>query len=350
MGNGLLIDLYERQDIQIDHHCDGALFKFHTGPLALSGFNAIARWDDNSIVRGISPQISIWNFRVGGEYAKIIPRLSPAQELVGGFFAFDMDFLSLYYEIGSKHPLAGLQKDGQGMYGSASIFTDWVSIMIEYKDYDQFAIRNTYMQYNNPPTLIMEPLYTLPSRHLRELNLADEIGYSTNVMSYFGPIGIEILYSYAQEHQGENKFSQIWSEMEYHNNDETLVAKLALDIQFDKQEKYYTPIVDITYEPDWTNFAFNIIGEYQRAEDYNNAFGSIAVSHPKIATFGLEGGIISSEEDKHYIRAYSDMDISSRAKVRLGIGKRPGGFTCSGGVCRYEEKFEGVEAGIILTY
>ncbi|MCD6595984.1 hypothetical protein J7L68_09985 [bacterium] len=347
MGMGLLIDLYEKQDIQIDHHCDGAMFDFELGPLELSGFNAIAKWDDNSIVRGISPSLKIWKLKLGGEYAKIIPTLLPSQELSGGFLSFDWNFLSLYGEYGKKHPLAGLEKDGDGVFASASILTDIITLTAEYKDYNEFAIRNTFVQYNNPPTLVMDPLYTLPSRHIHHVDFNNEMGYSADLLGDFGSFGAEIMFSHSENHDGDLKFDKIWSELEYRNDALTFLAKGAFDFQNNNGENAYTPIVDITYEPDWTKFGFNIIGEFQHTDDFDNVYSSISASYPKYATFGLESGII---EDENFVRVYTDIDIINRTKIRFGYGKRPGGFTCSGGVCRYEEAFEGIEAQIIITY
>ena len=347
MGMGLLIDLYEKQDIQIDHHCDGAMFNFELGPLELSGFNAIAKWDDNSLVRGISPSLKIWKFKLGGEYAKIIPTLSASQELSGGFLSFDWKFLSLYGEYGKKHPLAGLEKDGDGVFASASILTDIITLTAEYKDYDNFAIRNTFTQYNNPPTLVMDPLYTLPSRHIHQVDFNDELGYSADLLGNFGSFGTEIMFSHSENHHSKMPFDELWSDIEYQNDDLTFLAKGAFDFQNNNGEKAYTPIVDITYEPDWTVLGFNAIAEFQHTDKFNNIYTSISASYPAIGTFGLEGGVI---EDENFARAYTDIDIIERTKIRLGYGKRPGGFTCSGGVCRYEEAFQGVEAQIIITY
>jgi len=347
MGQGLLIDLYERIDLQIDHHCDGAIFAIDYKGFELSGFNAIAGWDNNSIVRGVSPAISIWNFKFGGEYAMILPELSAEQELWGAFASFDNDFLSLYGEYGEKNPLWGLEDEGSAIYASASFISEIVSITGEFKDYEEFAIRNTYAQYNNPPTLIMEPSYTLPGRHLRALDATDEVGFSADALGAIGPIGYEIFYAHAEMEDGNKPFDQIWSEIEYHNDDETFIGKCALDFQNDNDKNYITPIVDITYEPDLSLFAFGIIGEFQNTEEFSNVYGSFSVTYPSFATVGIEGGRI---EDENTVWGFADLDIIERVKVRLGGGKRPGGFTCSGGVCRYEEAFEGIEAQLILTY
>ena len=348
MGRGLLIDLYEREDIQIDHHCDGAVFNFHTRYIRISGFNAIAKWDDNSIVRGFSPELTIWKVKFGGEYAKILPKLSAEQELTGGYFSFDTDWLSLYGEFGRKNPIGGLQKSGQGFYGTVGLYTDLLQLTGEYKDYKDFAIRNTFSQYNNPPRVLPEPSYTLPSRHLKQVDLNDERGWQIDMMSTFGPFGAEILYAHAENHDSQNKFDQIIGEIEYENySNSDILAKFLLDYQKEQEQTRLCPILDITYEPSWTDLGFNFIAEFQKAEEYNNVYSTVSVSYPRYGTAGIEGGNI---ENEGFVRVFGDIDYFDRAKIRLGYGKRPGGFTCSGGVCRYEEAFEGAELQIILTY
>jgi len=348
MGKGLLVDLYEREDIQIDHHCDGALFKFHRGHLRISGFNALAQWDNNSIVRGIAPEISVWKVKIGGEYARIIPQLSASQELTGGYLSLETDLLSIYGEYGRKKPLGGLEKEGRGIYTSLEIYTDIIQLSLEYRDYKDFAIRNTYSQYNNPPTLIPEPSYTLPSRHLRQVNLTDERGWMADLMGEIEPFGGEIVYAHAENHDGEDTFDQIISEIEYQKYAETdILAKFVLDFQRENDENNIVPIVDITYEPSWTQFGFNFIAEFQKTDDYSNIYSTLAASYPQYGTIGVEGGSI---EDETFARAFADIDYFERVKIRLGYGKRPGGFTCSGGVCRYEPAFKGAELQIIITY
>ena len=62
---------------------------------------------------------------------------------------------------------------------------------------------------------------------------------------------------------------------------------------------------------------------------------------------GIEGGIINEES---MIRAFTDLDFFESVRLRIGLGKRPNGFSCSGGICRNEESFEGVEVEVVVTY
>ena len=361
LGQGLILDLYERPDIQIDHHCDGASFNIHLSQsdfvsgrdgflkprLDMGGFNGIAHWDNEAIVRGGEIATSLWKFRLGGEYAKILPVISAHQELWGAFGGLSLDFLSLYAEYGHKKPLGGLAEEGEAKYASCAAMIDKFSLTLEYKDYKEFATRTPTILYNNPPKLIREPYYTLPSLHLRELNADNEKGYMSVFRGTIWRISPEISYSHAEQHDGKNKFDQIWAEIEYSNEDETFIAKMAADYERGEDDTLATPILDITWEPEWTLFAFNIIGEFQPADSLNNIFGSLSISYSPYMTLGAEGGTIENES---FVRGFADIDIIERTKIRLGYGKRPGGFTCSGGVCRYESAFEGVEFQMILTY
>ncbi len=347
LGQGILIDLYDRADIQIDHHCDGASFKLRLPHLELSGFSGIARWDDDALVRGAEGVLSLLGLRGGVEYGKIIPKLSAAQELFGAFLAAESDFLSLWVEAGRKNALGGLVEDGTAVYASATAILGTFSFTAEYKDYRHFAVRTPAIQYNNPPTLIREPSYTLPSRHLRQLDANDELGFAARAEGAVGSLGGEAFFGYAQRHDGGRPFTQLWLEAELTSSDETAYYKLALDYSDDAGERRVTPIVDITAEPGWTRLGFNLVGEYQRSGERNNVFASFAVSFAPYATVGVDGGYV---DDEAFVRLFSDIDAIERAKVRLGLGKRPGGFTCSGGVCRYEPPFEGVELQIVLTY
>ena len=291
---------------------------------------------------------SPWKTQIGAEYAKIIPQEpNYPQELFGFYGGLNLDYLSLWGEYGHKMPIGGLEKEGEATYLSATTMFSTFSLLLEYKDYDEFAVRTTQVQYNNPPTLVKEPYYTLPSRHYHELNPRDEIGYAATFDGEISPISCEIFYGYANNHNSTSKFEQIWGELEYLNDDETFTAKEAFEYKIDGNDEYITPIVDVMWEPDWTLFAFNIIGEFQPEDSINNFAGTFSLSYSPYATLGFEGGTIDGES---FARGFTDIDVVDKTKIRLGYGKRPGGFTCSGGVCRYEEAFQGAEAQIIITY
>ena len=349
LGQGVILDLFEREDIQIDHHCDGANFLLRLPYIEITGFNGIAGWDENAIVRGGEITLSPWKISSGIEYAKVIPNEpNYPQEVFGAFGGIDFDFLSFYGEYGYKKPLGGLEKEGKALYLSGALMFGLFSLMGEYKDYDEFAVRNTQARYNNPPTLIKEPYYTLPGRHYHELNPKDETGYAFTFNGQFSSnLSSEFFYGYANNHDGTNAFNQFWGELEFLNDDETFTAKGALEYKIDGDETYITPIADIMWEPDWTLLAFNLIAEFQNEEDFKNIAGTFSISYSPYMTLGVEGGKI---EDENFARGFADVDVIKKTKIRLGYGKRPGGFTCSGGVCRYEEAFKGVEAQIIITF
>ena len=66
---------------------------------------------------------------------------------------------------------------------------------------------------------------------------------------------------------------------------------------------------------------------------------------PKKIGLGIELWNIQENDSvrKLYPFVFASYDIAENASVRLGYGKRSGGFTCSGGICRYEPAFEGME-------
>ncbi len=345
-GQGLVLDLYERQDLQIDHHVDGAKFALSSDYLELTGFNGIARWDDNSIVRGFSPTFKYEWLRLGGNYMLVDPQISLSQEAWSASAATDFEHFSAYGEYAKKSVITA-GDEGTGIFASASVLLDFISLTGEYKYYDNFIIRTSNRQYNNPPSLIMEPTYTLPGLHIRQLDASDETGFSINALSNPGQFKFEAFYCHAQTNDDTRKFDQFWLSSEYHNEDETFVLKLAGDYQKNVEDNTITPIVDITWSPDWSLYNYNLSVEYQKTEDFTNIFSVATVSYGGAAAIGLEAGRI---EDDDFLRGFADIDVIDHAKIRLGYGKKPGGFICSGGVCRFEQPFEGFEGQLILTF
>ncbi|HHH80431.1 MAG TPA: hypothetical protein ENL24_00315 [candidate division Zixibacteria bacterium] len=119
----------------------------------------------------------------------------------------------------------------------------------------------------------------------------------------------------------------------------------------DKDTTYLTGITDLTLRPEPSPFALTITAEgqqwsYQDAY-HRNIYFTVNINYAGFGSIGLEGGVVDEES---YIRAVSSLKLIENADMRISLGSRPGGFFCSGGICRYEDRFEGVEVRVILTY
>ncbi|MGC9316358.1 MAG: DUF6029 family protein, partial [bacterium] len=92
-------------------------------------------------------------------------------------------------------------------------------------------------------------------------------------------------------------------------------------------------------------------------EKATNLYGLAEFTLSPYGAIGIEGGSIqewSLEHEKlepeNFVRFYIDGDIAKNHKLTLAYGKRPGGFTCSGGTCRMEPQFEGFELKLSSSF
>ena len=347
LGQGLILNLVRQYNIDIDHHIDGAYLKLKLPSADVVGFSGLARWDDNALVRGGQAVFKPWKLQLGQEYAKIKPKDGKDVELYGTMVACDFDFLSLWAEAGTKKPLWEESPTGYAYYLSTILYISNFTFIGEYKNYKNFVIREK--QYNNPPTLIHYSPYTLPSRHVKKVNLNDEVGFAFSASgNKFGMSG-EVFFASAARHDGTDKYSQLWLELS--KEKKFVDITVAGEYVADKDTTYLTGITDLTLRPEPSPFALTITAEgqqwsYQDAY-HRNLYFKFNINYAGFGSIGIEGGVVDEES---YIRAVSSIKLIENADMRISLGSRPGGFFCSGGICRYEDRFEGVEVRVILTY
>jgi hypothetical protein len=343
LGHGILLDLYQRYDLNIDHHCDGAFLKLRIPYIEVTGFNGIAKWDNRAIVRGGQLVFTPWNFMLGQEYAKIKPSDSLSQDMFGAFASGDLSWISFWVEAGYKQSENPDIPKGTAYYTSSSILLYTFSITGEYKNYSDFGMGKA--QYCNPPTLYRYPPYILTSMRMKGVDLDDEIGYSAALSGKISSIAGELFYSHSSNHDKEYPIDQIWVEIERQGYN--FLGKLGIEYLKDKDSTFMTGIVDATFKPALSPISFTAIAEGQKVDWRKNMFFLISISYTGFGTMGIEGGVINEES---MIRAFTDLDFFESVRLRIGLGKRPGGFSCSGGICRNEESFEGVEVDVVVTY
>lgn len=354
-GRGLVLDLYQRPDIQIDHHADGLDLELRIPyGIRTSIIGGICPWDNNTKIKGAEFEISRWGISAGTEYVRLDPAISASQELWGGYATVDIGHISLWAEHARKTPLGGLTQKGSATYISTTLLAGKFSLLTEFKNYNQFDVFSISRRYNNPPTLIREPTYTLQSLHIRELNPNDEIGGRIKISGNINRTSVCVDAAYAQTHKGQNKFTEVWTEIGYKSD--AIFGKTIFDYIYKEENdtRNLNPIVDIIYEPESFPMAFSLVLEGQKVSykiqnldsSHYNFAGTFEVS-TRQGSIGFEGG---KTEESDFVMGFCLVDAVDGMQLKIGYGKRPGGFTCSGGVCRYEPPFRGLELKITATY
>lgn len=348
-GNGLLLDLYELHQLSIDHYLDGIRLGFDLPYVSVKGLSGRAHWGDNCLIRGGEITVSPPYARLGAAYLDYDHPFSGKGALWSASIESDLSFLTIAGEYAQKH-MVGDGTDGEGLYLIASAYLSSFSLMGQYKQYRAFRFIGETQSYNNPPTCIREPSYTLQSRYYHTQNLADEQGYSAEFMGNL-PFALELDVSYAhsQDSLGNSCYDELYAEL-YREWDKFSVKAIFENKSEGDNQSYNTFVLHLPYiylSDDWT-MVVDVEAQSEKSfgRDLFHTGGETELSWvSKKLGAGLELWNIQESDSvlKLYPFVFASYDIADNTSVRVGYGKRSGGFTCSGGVCRYEPAFEGVE-------
>lgn len=308
-------------------------------------------------------------FRFGGTAVRIAPDTQTSDNN-GAWSGFaDIDFSSLLSSTGLYGSFYGEYMkriggpQGKGLYLSGTLGGSRLGISVEYKDYDNLALR-----FNDPPSLIREHTAFLLNRATHVLLTLNEKGYqteatytqpnwgilTTNVSYAKNTLGPTVSTVFKERHLAFdlNRFDTItmgvffnWGKDEL----EGINARKIAGFQAEKQT------------PTGHTLGFDI--QHQRASrpfgdpmNFNDTFGLVSWQHPKgfgvavvmdHTTDPFEVDKPETQQVETGSRSFWSVNLNTRIGTHYDaiffVGERRGGTACTSGTCYQVLPFRGVE-------
>jgi hypothetical protein len=290
-------------------------------------------------------------------------------ELYGGNVSAALGPLDLYGEVcqrlGTRSGIGGRDK-GLGYYLSATTAFTGYSIVGEYMDYDRIGFPTGVYHWNDPPTPIKSGV---------ALNRGeDEKGFGIIATATpVGPLYLEGDYGRLYKHkdpssgvvewEGKSRYSlgDAWSfEAKFNHMVQQNVELHVLSRGTNK------PAILINYLAGTQTLAFE--GEYdfvtEKRDDspeypdqkYHESTLSLSYGHGEALLFTVGWQYVDQKLDIRYAGQQSwpmfetVWNITQRNVLRVRVGAERGGYTCSGGVCRFESPFTGAKLQLISRF
>ena len=290
-------------------------------------------------------------------------------ELFGGNASAGIGPVEVYGEgcwrLGTKPGIGG-RETGKGYYFNASFAQPGYSLLGEYMDYDKLAVPSGVYHYNDPPTPIKSGV---------AINRGvDEHGFGvTATATPFGPLYLEGVYGRLYTHDNTSAGVVEWEGKSRYSAGTawTFEAKFNHMLQKNIELHVLDRVVDNpTVHVNWVG------GQHTIA--FEGAYGFVSETrddppqpglmkyHETVVTlsYGYGANLLFTVGwqgvDKKLNRRYNDevswplfetvWSITDRNILRVRIGSEKGGYTCSGGVCRFESPFTGVKVQLISRF
>lgn len=388
-GRGMVLNSYEDRAIRVDNNLLGVKVTGKYAGFVLTGLSGMAanfRNERKDILHAVDLEYRNWKpIKIGATVASNLPpsdeiaRTSMASiRLLPSFWNIDMyaEYTVKFNEDILQNNLGGSGSIvGEGFYGNINFYFGSLSLLGEYKYYDNFAFysQDGTIYYNKPPSVKMEYTYILPNRHPSPLDANNETGfqiiggYNLNDETYFtAGYSLTNTLSSSSYYQRVNQTSlPIATQLEelYLTGQRdwefmTLIAAFAYNEELATNTKNITPIIESRFYFDEVN-TIKVILEHQHVTDKSTTeeyyTDVVTLEYLRSPNFSIalvtEMETTEPEQDniirKFYGFIQSTYKIGGYADISLLIGSRQAGNICIGGVCRYEPAFKGVELKLL---
>ncbi|MFB0508964.1 MAG: DUF6029 family protein [bacterium] len=386
-GRGLVLRTYLDEDFRHDKSLNGVRFIGHlpyNTDLILLGaklrdvffqentYKIMNIQDSSDQLYGADISSQPFTFiGVGGRYLRANRASDPTpkafNELFGANLKATIGPIDLYAEgakrLGTKPGIGG-RDEGKGYYLSGSGAFTGFGLVAEYLDYNGIGFPVGVYHYNDPPT---------PIRSGVAINRGvDEIGFGIGAnASPWTPIFLEGSYAQLKTHDKTGAVQEIIGKGKYETYELPIIFQLGFESLHQKEIEEGTaerntekPNLDFTYTfgDNLFEIEFEFAWVYELPQDTTTAFRyhetgftlTYGYGEGLILAFGWQFVDQNSLKRYDYAKSWPIMEIAWSINqnniLRLRIGKEKGGYTCSGGVCRYEAPFTGIKASLISKF
>lgn len=379
-GRGLVFNSYEDRVVRIDTRLDGIIASTRQGRVnatMFSGTPSVRQLD----IRGADVEVNLVdNLFVGASGLTYRSDNGPSaasevfREWVGSVRArHNFGFGDFYLEHGWKtgydyDRLTDEADEGLAVYGNLNLYQGPFSVSWEHMHYKRFAVvpsADGKTTLNRPPSLAREFAWTLLNRSPHNLDPNDEKGNNLDVMYSDG--GWTLLASGAQLKNLEDETAY---ELAFGSIQKDKVGPFRLTGGFGYQDNEglrQTLVGEVTWMVDETH-SWTLQAEHQHVRlgggtgfdlgaydvewfklEYETAprwaFAAVFETNNK-----YDEQRPSTEKEGPFPSGQITYTLEGGGNLNLWFGSRQAGYLCSGGVCKYEPAFEGVEFFGVFRY
>jgi cytochrome c biogenesis protein CcmG/thiol:disulfide interchange protein DsbE len=377
-GRGLIFNAWQDRNLRIDTRLDGVIATVRRGDLAATAFTGTPS------AREIDLRGADLEWASGGGLACGFSGLTWANDATAGSGAVDREWAAgirarqslgradWYLEVAGRNGLSLRAFDfdaasddtrrGWALYGNVNVYQGPVTVSWEASDYEDFELiprADGATSLNRPPSLAGEYTWTLLNRAPHALNATDEKGHNLDV-TWAGPGGLTAKASAARlrRHDGGTVYEAAYLAVG-RENEGGVGVNGALGFQ-DSEGLRQTAAVDVTWGGG-TGPGWSLQAEHQHVRMGGGAgfdlgaydqqwfklecatlvawtFGAIVETNNKYADQRSPG-----EDTGPFIALQGTRRLEGGATLSLWAGERQEGFLCSGGVCKFEPAFRGLE-------
>ncbi len=380
-GRGLVFNSYEDRTIRVDTRLDGLLASYKNDRLAVTSFSGtplVRELDiravdaEYNLTRNLHVAATGMTYRpddfLGDDGSVHRENISAAR--VRETFGFGDFYVERGWKTGwDYNPVNGETDYGQALYANVNLYSGPFSASWEISDYDKFEVvsrADGITSLNRPPALAREFTWTLLNRAPHTLNANDEKGQNLDLM-YTTPDGLTLLASGADikrqdgstvyqlgyfsaetERMGDFRLLTAFGYQDSDGLRQTVAGEVtwfatadhAISLQAEQQHVRLGSEPGIergAYDEQWFKLEFETAPSWQYSAilELNNKFDEQRAPNEKSGPF--PAGQIT-------------YTLARGGNVNLWFGKRQAGFLCSGGVCKFEPAFEGVEFFGLFRY
>lgn len=389
-GRGMVLKSYEDRAIRIDNNLLGLKVTGRYAGFVLTGLTGTAANFSNErkdILHAADLEYRGWRPVKAG--LTVASNLPPSEDVANttmasvrvmpSFWNIDIygEYTTKFNEDIKQNIFNGSENIvGQGFYGNLNFYFGDLSLLGEYKYYDNitFTSQDGTIYYNTPPAVRLEYTYILPNRHPSPLNQANEKGFQT-VAGYQLSDATYLTAAYTQTktlasgsyYQRVNQINiPVTTQLEEifvtgqqdWNESITTIAAFAYNEELATNTKNITPILENRFYFGGVN-TIKIIIEHQHVTDrttseeyYTDVLNVEYLRSPNFS-IALVSELQTKEPEpgrtvrKFWGFAQIGYKIGNHSDISLLVGTRQAGNICIGGVCRYEPAFQGVELKLL---
>jgi cytochrome c biogenesis protein CcmG/thiol:disulfide interchange protein DsbE len=379
-GRGLLFNSYEDRVVRVDTRLDGIRGTWRRDNLTATMFTGTPSIQPID-VRGLDVEYSLpagLKLALSGVTYRPDDYQSPEQMINREFFYTararqNFSFGDYYLEYGQRDQIwqDGAPEDprqGEALYANLNLYKGPFSISWERSFYKHFSVvpnADGATNLNRPPSLTREFTWTLMNRHPHNLDPDDERGHDLDVLfsqndwtlagsgvrlkRLDGETVYEMAYASLQhEALGPFKLTAGFGYQEIEEIHQSVVGELSWkessDVTWTLQAEHQHVRLEEGFGFDngeFDNQWFKL--EYERAPSW-----AVAVFYETNNMFDEQRP--SNEKKGPFPAAQITYTLSRGGNLNLWLGKRQAGYLCSGGVCKFEPAFEGVEFYGLFRY
>ena len=315
------------------------------------------------------------NASMGARYVRVNRSSDPTPkaftELLGGNLGTTVGIFDLYGEacwrLGTKPGIGG-RDEGFGYYASGTMALSGFSLLGQVMDYDRIGFPVGVYHYNDPPTPILSGVAL--DRGVDEKGYGFTLSGSPMPQFYF-----EGNYGRLFRHDDSSAGVLEWQpKLRYSlGSDWTFEGAFNHMLQRNVELGTYQrvtdkPVVHVNYLYGQHTFGleaeYNLVSETPSEETFSGESPwryhetAVSVSYGYGAalqfTLGWQGVDMVLEKRYNGERSWPILEavwsITHRNILRVRLGAERGGYTCSGGVCRFEAPFKGVKLQLISRF